>query len=562
MICVPGFIGDAVGLLLMIGPVRHLLIRAAGRRLARRVQTMGTGGWRVINVGSRSMRDGSSPPPAAPRRPLGPGERAGDDDRMTWASLQEGLPLPRPLPGARPAIRGSRLETGQRTLVLDDDPTGSQAVHGVEAVLVLDEDAVARALELPGSTCFVLTNSRSLPEGEARLVALRLGRLALSLEDRLGGTVQVVSRSDSTLRGHLLTEVRALDEALCQATGRGYEGVLLVPCYLEAGRFTADDVHWARIGGEVLPVGETEFARDSSFGYSSSNLRFFLEEKSRGTISADDVASISLEDIRLGGADRVTEILLGKLDGRFVIVNATDYADLDVVTLGLLAAQQQGHRFLVRSGPSFVQALTGLDPVPPVRSRTIWPDGRPPGHGLVVVGSHVDLTNRQIEVLVQTGGIAAVVVDVDALAEGAGTVLRRCTAEARRALDDEDVLLVTTRSVRTGGDPEESLRVSRSISAGLVAIVNGILPSRPAWVIAKGGITAHDVLARGLGIRRAEVVGQLFPGLVSVFRPLEASPEAIGIPCIIFAGNVGDEAALAQAVEILRAPPDACGSSG
>ena len=32
LICVPGFIGDALGLLLMIGPVRHLVIRASGRR--------------------------------------------------------------------------------------------------------------------------------------------------------------------------------------------------------------------------------------------------------------------------------------------------------------------------------------------------------------------------------------------------------------------------------------------------------------------------------------------------------------------------------------------------
>lgn len=50
MICVPGFVSDAIGLLLMIGPVRHLIIRVGGRRVARRVQTMSPSRWSVIDV--------------------------------------------------------------------------------------------------------------------------------------------------------------------------------------------------------------------------------------------------------------------------------------------------------------------------------------------------------------------------------------------------------------------------------------------------------------------------------------------------------------------------------
>jgi hypothetical protein len=48
--------------------------------------------------------------------------------------------------------------------VLDDDPTGSQAVHGVQAVTVLAEDAYQAALAGAAGTCFVLTNTRSLGE--------------------------------------------------------------------------------------------------------------------------------------------------------------------------------------------------------------------------------------------------------------------------------------------------------------------------------------------------------------------------------------------------------------
>jgi UPF0716 protein FxsA len=71
MICLPGFVGDTIGLLLMIGPVRHLVIRAAGYRLARRVQTIPTGRWRVIDARSEPMRD-DSPTPSGPVVDEGP----------------------------------------------------------------------------------------------------------------------------------------------------------------------------------------------------------------------------------------------------------------------------------------------------------------------------------------------------------------------------------------------------------------------------------------------------------------------------------------------------------
>ena len=127
----------------------------------------------------------------------------------------------------------------------------------------------------------------------------------MAVADRRGARLQLVSRSDSTLRGHVMAEVAALQAARRQSAGRGYDGVLLVPAFLEAGRLTAGDIHWARTGGELVPVGETEFARDPAFGYAASDLRDFVAEKSGGVISRDDVASISLADIRRGGPARV-----------------------------------------------------------------------------------------------------------------------------------------------------------------------------------------------------------------------------------------------------------------
>jgi uncharacterized protein YgbK (DUF1537 family) len=464
---------------------------------------------------------------------------------------------------ARRLVREANEASGRRLLVLDDDPTGSQSVHGVEIVMMrethpaegdLEElEEIARALQDPGSTCFVLTNSRSLPEADAAAISFHFGRVAIELERRFAGPVSVVSRSDSTLRGHLLAEVQAIDEGRRAAGGRGYDGVLLVPAYLEAGRFTAADVQWARVGDDVLPVGRTEFAKDATFGYVNSDLRCLLEEKSGGAIRASAVASVSLEDLRSGGCTHVAEVLGALRHGRFAVVNAADDSDLEIAALGVVRAEEDGASLLVRSGPSFVAALAGVEPVAPLGAKDIWPAGRPAGHGIVVVGSHVALTNRQVEALVDRGDVVTIVVDCDAIVDSgsSGAVVEACASAARDALKSKDVLLITSRTLRIA-DGEANLTIGREIATAVAAIVRNTLSAGPAWLVAKGGVTSHSVLTRGLGLRRAEVVGQLFAGFVSLFRPLEADTEALEMPCVVFAGNVGDDGALADVVAILR----------
>ncbi|HEY3018653.1 MAG TPA: four-carbon acid sugar kinase family protein [Solirubrobacteraceae bacterium] len=464
------------------------------------------------------------------------------------------LPEPWAEPAARARIRATHLRHGRRIAVLDDDPTGSQTVHGVAVVTATEPEALAAGLSAPGSTCFVLTNTRSLPEPKAVTLNLAAGRAVAEVGAQLGSRVAVVSRSDSTLRGHVIAEVRALDAARCEATGRGFDGVLLAPAYLEAGRCTVDDVHWARAGGKWVPVGETEFARDASFGYSASNLREFVAEKSGGAISADDVHSIGLDDIRTGGPARVAEILRGVSGGAFVVVNAVEYADLEVVVLGVLAAEEAGRSFLYRTGPSFVRALAGLDPRDPLTAADLWPAGRPSGHGLVVVGSHVGLTSRQLAALRSRGGLTEIALDVAAVVDPGrrDAHLAAVTADVAAALPVSDVLLVTTRTLARGADAADSLRIARAVSSAVVDVVGRARAARPAWVVAKGGITSHDVAVRGLGIRRAAVLGQLLPGQVTVLRPLDAAKEVVGTPFVVFAGNVGDDTTLSHVVDVLR----------
>ena len=457
-------------------------------------------------------------------------------------------------PEARQRIRDSHARAGRRIAVLDDDPTGSQTVHDVSVVTVFDEAEYAAGLQAAGSTCFILTNTRSLAESSAVEVNSRVAGSLFRLGARLGAPIDVISRGDSTLRGHIVAEVNAIDAARRAVTGSGYDGVLLIPSYFEAGRFTAGDIHWANVGGEPVPVGATEFAQDATFGYASSNLRDFVAEKSGGAISPRDVRSITLEDIRLGGPRRVAEILGAVSDGAFVVVNATGYADLEIVVLGLLDAEERGRSFIYRAGPSFPRAVAGLEPQGPLTPSQIWPRGNPGGHGLVVVGSHVGLTSRQVATARRRGGLAEIELHVPTLADTdrRDAHIAETGRQAAAALASSDILLFTSRTLLRGGDADASLALARNVSAAVIDVVRTAMEVKPSWVVAKGGITSHDVAVRGLGIRRAEVIGQLLPGMVSVFRPIEAAPEAVGIPYVVFAGNVGDDNTLADVIDVVR----------
>ncbi|MGD0375852.1 MAG: four-carbon acid sugar kinase family protein [Streptosporangiaceae bacterium] len=464
-----------------------------------------------------------------------------------FAGLPEAIPDNDAL---RESIRAMRAADGLLLGVLDDDPTGSQAVHGVQVVTVLEETAYEAAFGA-ASTCFVLTNTRSLAEPAAveRNTLAALGLIAVA--ERRDARIQLISRSDSTLRGHVMAEVSALQAVRREVLGSGFDGVLLVPAFLEAGRLTAADIHWAHIGPDLVPVGETEFARDPAFGYTASNLRDFVAQKSGGAIERGDVCSVSIADIRLGGPSRVRDLLADVQDGTWVVVNATEYSDLETVACGVLLAERAGRSFLFRTGPSFVRALSGVTLRPPLRGAEIRPcAGRE--HGLIVVGSHVSQTSRQVAALRARGTTTDIELDVAAIISGPDDLVTATAQRVAGALGRSDVLLYTSRTLVRGSDGADSLAIARKVSAALSRTVREALAAKPAWVIAKGGITSHDVALEGLGIRRAEVAGQLFPGVISVFRPIDAAPEAIGVPYVVFAGNVGGDETLAQVVAILN----------
>lgn len=452
------------------------------------------------------------------------------------------------------------MTSDRRLLVLDDDPTGSQCVAGVEVAFDTDPAVAAQVLAEVGSTCFVLTNSRALDEVDAVALNRRIvGGVVDLLADRgaLAG-LHVVSRSDSTLRGHVVAEPTAVADSLAEH-GIEVDAFVFCPAMIEAGRFTEDDVHYAKVDGVPTRVEDTDFARDATFGYTRSNLREFLEERSDGAVRAGQCLSVSLADIREGGVDRVIDVLRGARGRTWVVVNATDYADMDVVAEAMARLEAEGRVFVTRCGPSFVRSLAGQSGATVLGPEDIRTSGERAPHGVVVVGSHVGLTSTQLRVLQERGA-------------GGETPLREFELQVPRLLDDttradhvretvegisaalasSDCVVYTSRDLVRTDSKQESLAIARRVSDAVVAVARGIRDARPAWVVAKGGITSHEVAASGMEIRRARVAGQFYAGQISMFTATDAPADVLGVPYVVFPGNVGGREALAEVVQRLR----------
>jgi uncharacterized protein YgbK (DUF1537 family) len=459
------------------------------------------------------------------------------------------------------------VRAGRRLVVLDDDPTGTQSIADLPVLTSWSVPDLQWALRQPTTAFFILTNTRSLSEADAaernRQIVDALHQAA-GLEDV---PYILASRSDSTLRGYYPLETDVLVAALA-ARGTDVDGVLLCPAYIEPGRVTVNSLHWSKTADGMVPVSHTEFARDASFGYLNSDLRDWVEEKTKGRISRDEVAAITLTDIRSGGPDRVQEILTGLSHGQPVVVDAAEDADLQVVALALLRAEAAGKNFVYRIGPGFVRARSGQTARPAVDASRLAailaaaprnPDETRPEtkHGLIAVGSHVGLTTRQLDRLRAKGDIVELELDVPTLLEAeerdshVTEIAAQAATELRSDDSTRDVVIRTSRTLVTGADAVDSLVIARTVSAALVNTVREVVAQvRPAFVLAKGGITSSDTATEGLGIRRAWSRGTMLPGIVSLWEPV--SGPASGIPYIVFAGNVGNDEALVAVVETLR----------
>jgi uncharacterized protein YgbK (DUF1537 family) len=273
-----------------------------------------------------------------------------------------------------------------KIIVLDDDPTGSQTVHSCLLLMRWDVETLRLGLKDDAPIFFILTNTRSLTPEAAAFVTrevchnLKLALAAEKIEDFL-----VVSRSDSTLRGHYPIETDVIAEELGP-----FDAHFLVPAFFEGGRITRDSIHYLIIDGVPTPVHETEFARDSVFGYNYSYLPKYVEEKTKGRIKEDTVTRFLLADIRAGSL----ESLLQLENNHCGVVDGEHQDDLNIFAVDVLTAASRGKRFLFRSAASILTALAALPPQP-IAAENMAKYVRGGKPGAIIVGSHVKKTTQQ-----------------------------------------------------------------------------------------------------------------------------------------------------------------------
>jgi uncharacterized protein YgbK (DUF1537 family) len=416
--------------------------------------------------------------------------------------------------------------------VLDDDPTGTQAVADVPVLLEWDPTLIREALAGDANAVHVLTNARAYAPRRARAIVRDAAAAAVAAV----ADPRLALRGDSTLRAHLLEEYLAVCEA---AFGRRRPPLLLVPALPAAGRVTLDGIHLLERDGRRMPLHETEYARDGAFAYGDARLLQWAEDRSGGYFRRAAGREIPLAQLRADGPTAVANALLELAAADAAAVCAPDAEtvdDLRLIAAGLAEAEARGAEILVRSAPTFVGILAGTLATAPAAVPPA-PDGV-----LVLCGSYVPTTTRQLAAVAAAYPDSVVEVDAVALASRRpDPAIGRAAREASERLGDDRLAVVATSRERR---PEtRSFAAGERIAANLARVLHAV--GRPSVVVGKGGITSAVTARVGLGARSARCLGPLVDG-VALWR-------VDGTSLVVFPGNVGSDDTLLEVVQLILA---------
>lgn len=439
----------------------------------------------------------------------------------------------------------------KKVVVLDDDPTGVQTVHDINVYTDWSEESIAAGFAEDSSMFFILTNSRAFTAEQTKEVHETIARRVIAEAKKSGKEFMIISRSDSTLRGHYPLETATLRQTLEAGGAPAIDGEVLMPFFKEGGRFTIGNIHYVQEGDYLVPAAETEFAKDKTFGYSYSEMGSYIEEKTHGAYRADQTTYISLDDLRALRIDAITEQLCAVTGFNKVIVNAVDYADVKVFATALIRAMAKGKNFMFRTAAAFTKVIGNVQDQPLLQKADLVVKGNTNG-GLIIIGSHVKKTTDQLMELQKSQNVKFIefnhllVLEPEKL-EGE---ISRIIAETEASIAaGQTVAVFTGRKRLDVGSEEESLRVAVKISEAITSIVSR-LSIQPAFLIAKGGITSSDVGTKGLAVKKALVLGQVEPG-IPVWKT-GAESKFPNMSYVIFPGNVGAVTTLRKVVDMLN----------
>lgn len=406
---------------------------------------------------------------------------------------------------------------GLRLVILDDDPTGIQTVQGCLLVTQWDDATIRQAMTDEAPFFYILTNTRAMTRQQAASVVREAMEAVLRVNKELGYKLVFMSRSDSCLRGHFPLETDIMAEVLRENDINVMPRQPFCPAFIEAGRLTIDGTHYMKDGDRLIPVSETEFARDNVFHYSNSVLTEYIREKG---CNPDD----------------------------YVIVNAQSYAELTAFSEKFLNEMQQfDGSAVIRCSSSLPKAMSDClcqslpkqDAEGKPTDASVSIKGEKGGCGCFIVGSHVQKTTRQLQQLLSCEGVCGIELPIDAILDTPDALIADVKAEILSLYNKgvTPVIFTARKEVRID-DADKRQHLGQTVSDFLVRIVRE-LPFTPSYLVAKGGITSHDILTHGLSVRSARVLGQILPGVPTIMTK--------DFPYVIFPGNVGEESALKEA---------------
>lgn len=458
---------------------------------------------------------------------------------------------------ARALLNGERDGFDAKIVVLDDDPTGVQTVHDIPVYTDWSGETLKEAFAQDDRMFFILTNSRSFSAEETKAAHQEIARAVVEASKDSQKGFFLISRGDSTLRGHYPLETDTLMDTVEALTDIRYDGEILCPFFPEGGRYTIGNVHYVKEGAQLTPAAATEFAGDRTFGYRHSDLTEYIEEKSKGRIPAASCLTISLEELSAGDVDEIERKLLLSRNRQRIVVNAVSYTDLEVFCTALCRAARAGKHFMARSAAALPKVLGFVEDRPLLtREEFLKAAGNPEKTvgGIVIVGSHVKKTSDQLaELWKSQAKLRFLEFHVNRFFQEGGLekeVEETLAAAQEAILEGVTAVVYTSRQLLAPehADKEQLLAASVEISRALTSIV-AKLTVKPFFILAKGGITSSDVGTKGLSVKKAMVMGQIKAGIpVWLTGPESKFPNT---PYIIFPGNVGEVSTLREIVEEL-----------
>ena len=446
-----------------------------------------------------------------------------------------------------------------KIIIIDDDPTGSQTVNGCNLIFRWDYETLLKGLKGSSNLLFILANTRSLPEKD---VKIRLEEICFSLKEIMNNSLfaeeefVVISRGDSTLRGHNFIEPFIINELLGP-----FDATFYIPAFIEGKRTTLNGNHFV----DNIPIHKTIFSKDKIFGFNTSNVKELIYEQSNHKLDFNHIENINIKDFDVLETNQPNTLYMyieNLKNNKKVIVDIMDYYQLDKFS-EIVKSLLKKKKFLFRSAASFISSLSNIKQNQ--KNQVYFSQlRRKDNHdktmkGLIVVGSYIELTTQQLNKVLEISLCKPIEINVLKLyafyklednLKQINSLKKYLLNSIRQNLSQDFIpVLYTSRQIIAPRDNNDLIQFQLFLSAFISEIVSAI-KNEIGYLISKGGITTNTIISDGLGADSVYLEGQILPGISLVTFNL--CKQKGKLPIVTFPGNIGNDMSLVKVLEILE----------